>query len=82
MISNEKVLDMIGRRKSLLQGLVKRKMRFAGHIMRGSSWLLPRHVLEGMIEEKRDGGRQRRTWGDDVKEWSGCQSIGSAEKNA
>ena len=47
MISNEKVLDMIGRRKSSLQELIKRKMRFAGHIMRGSSGLLPRLVLEG-----------------------------------
>ena len=78
MISNEKVLDMIGKRKSLLEDLIKRKMRFAEHIMRGSSGLLPRLVLEGMIEGKRDRGRQRRAWGDDVKEWSGCQSIGSA----
>ena len=53
MISNEKVLDMIGKRKSLLQYHINRKMRFAGHIMRGSS----------MIEGKRDRGRQRRTWG-------------------
>ena len=80
MISNEKVLDMIGKRKSLLQDQIKRKIRFAGHIMRGSSGFLPRLVLEGMIEGKRDRGRQRRTWGDDVKEWSGCQSIGSAKR--
>ena len=80
MISDEKVLDIIGKRKSLLQDLIRRKMRFAGHIMRGSSGLLPRLVLEGMIEEKRDRGRQGRTWGDDVKEWSGCQSIGSAKR--
>ena len=59
MISNEKVLDMIGKRKSLLQDLIKRKMRFAGQIMRGSYDLLPRLVLEGMIEKKRDRGRQK-----------------------
>ena len=68
------------KRKSLLQDLIKRKMRFAGHIIRGSSGLLPRFVLEGMIEGKRDRERQSRTWGDDVKEWSGCQSIGSAKR--
>ncbi len=28
-------------------------MRFAGHIMRGSSGFLPRLVLEGMIEGKK-----------------------------
>ena len=59
MISNEKELDMIGKRKSLLQDLIKRKMRFAGHIMRGSSRFLPRLILEGMIEGKRDRGRQK-----------------------
>ena len=80
MISYEKVLVMIGKRKSFLRDLIKRKMRFAGHIMRGSSGLLSRLVLEGMIKGKRDRGRQRRTWGDDVKEWSGCQSIGSAKR--
>ena len=29
--------------------------------------------------EKRQG-RQRRKWGDDVKEWSECQSIESAKR--
>ena len=53
MISDEKVLDMIGK-KSLLQDLIQRKMRSAGQIMRGSSRLLPRLVLEGMIEGKRE----------------------------
>ena len=47
------------------------KKLLGGHYL-GLSW-------KGMIEGKRDRGRQRRTWGDDVKEWSGCQSIGSAK---
>ena len=60
--------------------MIKRKMRFAGHIIRGSSRFLGRLVLEGMIDRKRDRGRHRRTWGDDVKEWSGCGSIGRAKQ--
>ena len=52
MISNEKVLDMIGKRKRFLQDLINRKMRLARHIMRGSSGLPPRLVLEGMIKGK------------------------------
>ena len=55
-------------------------MRFTGHIMRGSSGFLARLVLIGMVDGKRDRGRQRRTWGDDVKEWSGCESIGRAKR--
>ena len=62
IISTEEVLDMIGKRKSLLQDLIKRKMRFVGHMMRGSSGLLSRLVLEGMIEGIRDRGRQKRSW--------------------
>ncbi len=48
--------------------------------MRESSRVLPRLVLEEMIEGKRDRGRQRRTLENDMKEWSGCQSIGSAKR--
>ena len=55
-------------------------MRFTGHIMRGSSGFLARLVLIGMVDGKRDRGRQRRTLGDDVKEWSGCESIGRAKR--
>ena len=64
---------MAGSRKHLVEDLIKTNMRFVGHVMRGSSGFLPRLVLEGMKE-----GRPRRTWGYDVKEWSGCDSIGSA----
>ena len=48
--------------------------------MWGSCGLLARLDLEGRIDGKRDRGRQRRTWGDDVKKWSGCESIGRAKR--
>ncbi|KAG1673931.1 Coiled-coil domain-containing protein 149 [Nymphon striatum] len=60
----------------------ERKMRFAGHVMRGSSGDLLNLILEGSIEGVRDRGRQRRTWGDDVKEWSRTTSIGDAKRTA
>ncbi|KAG1681494.1 Sin3 histone deacetylase corepressor complex component SDS3 [Nymphon striatum] len=31
---------------------------------------LARLVMEGLVEGKKDRGRQRRVWGDDLKEWS------------
>ncbi|KAG1670496.1 hypothetical protein GQR58_016855 [Nymphon striatum] len=34
------------------------------------------------IEGKRDRGRQRRVWGDDVKEWSRSASFGQAKRTA
>ena len=72
------MLETIGHQRVLVNEMVKRKMRFAGHIIRGSSGFLARLVLEGMIDGKRD--RERRTLGDNVKEWSGCESIGRAKR--
>ncbi|GFS24714.1 endonuclease-reverse transcriptase [Elysia marginata] len=68
----------------LLQQLMKRKLRYAGHIMRGSSGplLQVQLSLEGKIEGKRGQGRPRRNWMDDVKEWSGSTSYGDTKRKA
>ncbi|KAG1682988.1 Myelin transcription factor 1-like protein [Nymphon striatum] len=81
-ITNEKVLQLMRTEEILLKRLKERKMRFAGHVMRGSSGDLLNLILEGSIEGVRDRGRQRRTWGDDVKEWSRKTSIGDAKRTA
>ncbi|KAG1662043.1 Protein pellino [Nymphon striatum] len=44
-----------------------------------SKWRSAELILEGSIEGVKDRGRQRRTWGDDVKEWSRTTSIGDAK---
>ena len=90
-VTNKKVLETIGHQRVLVNEMIKRKMRFDGHIIRGSSacfgkacsrqgLFLARIVLEGMTDGKRDRARQRRTWGDDVKEWGGYESIGRAKR--
>ncbi|KAG1668797.1 hypothetical protein GQR58_017736 [Nymphon striatum] len=68
--------------EKLLKRFKERKMRFAGQVMRGSSGDLLNLILEGSIKGVRDRGRQRRTWGDDVKEWSRTTSIGDAKRTA
>ena len=45
------------------EDIARRKMRFVGYIMRGSSGGLMQVVLEGMIDGKRTRGRQRKIWG-------------------
>ena len=62
--------------------LAKRKMKYAGHVLRGSAGELVKLVLEGRVEGKRSQGRPRRTWGDDVKEWSKVANIGRAKRTA
>ncbi|GFR71386.1 eukaryotic translation initiation factor 3 subunit F [Elysia marginata] len=70
--------------KRLLQQLMKRKLRYAGHFMRGSSGpLLQLHIsLERKIEGKRGQGRPRRNCMDNVKEWSGSTSYGDTKQKA
>ncbi|GFR69634.1 eukaryotic translation initiation factor 3 subunit F [Elysia marginata] len=51
----------------LLQQLMKRKLRYAGHI----SGTLLQLSLEGKIEGKIGQDRPRRNWMDDIKECSG-----------
>ncbi|KAG1653599.1 hypothetical protein GQR58_025468 [Nymphon striatum] len=83
-ITNEKVLQLMRTEEILLKRLKERKVRFAGHVMRGSSGDLLNLILEveGSIEGVRNRGRQRRTRGDDVKEWSRTTSIGDAKRTA
>ncbi|GFR88403.1 endonuclease-reverse transcriptase [Elysia marginata] len=61
---------------------MKRKLRYAGHVMRGSSGPLLQLSLEKKIEGKRGQGRPRRNWMDDVKEWSGSTSYGDTKRKA
>ncbi|GFR79159.1 endonuclease-reverse transcriptase [Elysia marginata] len=61
---------------------MRRKLGYAGHIMRGSSGPLLKLSLEGKIEVKRGQRRPGRNWMDDVKEWSGSTSYGDTKRKA
>ena len=79
-ISNTEVKDRLHIKQNWSEDLGKRKLQFAGHIMRESGNELMQVVLEGKIEGTRDHGRQRRTWADDVKEWSKYKSFGKTKR--
>ncbi|KAG1690281.1 hypothetical protein GQR58_007627 [Nymphon striatum] len=63
---NEMVEEKMGCKRELVTGIGQRKMTFAGHVLRGSSGELANLVLEGTIDGKRDRGKQRKTWSDDI----------------
>ncbi|GFR87721.1 UDP-glucuronosyltransferase 2A1-like [Elysia marginata] len=46
----------------------KRKFRYAGHVIRGSSGHLLRLALEDRIEGRRGRGRHLKNWTDDTKQ--------------
>ena len=54
---------------SFVERIAKRKMKYAGHVMRGSSGRLMLNILEGYIEGRRRVGRPRRVWIDDIRDW-------------
>ncbi|GFS22873.1 eukaryotic translation initiation factor 3 subunit F [Elysia marginata] len=80
--NNREIIQMAYVGERLLQQFTKRKLRHAGHIMRGSSGPLLHQSLQGKIEGKRGQRRPRRNWMDDVKGWSGSTSYGDTKRKA
>jgi hypothetical protein len=66
----------------LLSIIKQRKVSYAGHILRGSNGKLPTKIIEGKIDGVRARGRQRRTWMDDVKEWTGLVTYEEVKRMA
>ena len=62
--------------------LMRRKMRYAGNLLRGSAGNLGSTLLKGTIEGTRARGRQRTKWADDIKKWSSTASYGEAKRAA
>ena len=68
-ISNEELLKMLDKERNLVKEICKRKIKYAGHIFRGSG----EHsqlIIEGYIEGKRSRGRPRIDWMSNIKKWS------------
>ena len=65
--------------------MMKRKLAYAGHVLRGSSGLSHLQILEGPMEGKKKVGFPRRSWMKDILEchewmdWNDKNNTG--EKN-
>src|SRR3989442_11307146 len=51
--------------------MIKRKMEYAGHVLRGSSDLSHLQILEGRVEEKKKLGCPIKIWMNDLIDWTG-----------
>ena len=60
----------------------KRKLEYAGHVMRGSSGETHLYILEGKMYGKRPRGRPRRIWMNDITEWIGLKISSEAKRIA
>ena len=50
----------------IMKVMRKRKLKYAGHVLRWSSGESHLYLLEGKISGKRARGRPRRTWMNDI----------------
>src|ERR1700731_1962471 len=65
-ITNEQVLNKVQTEIHFMNDMKKRKLEYGGHVMRGSSGKTHLSILEGKVCGKRDRGRPRRTWMEDI----------------
>ena len=83
--TNIDVLQKIGvKETTMLNTLKNRKLSYAGHIMRNTSGhydtLLT--TIEGRLNGKRGRGRPRRTWVDDLRDWTGSKRYEQIKRAA
>src|SRR4029077_489102 len=77
-VTNENVLKRV--KKSIrgtgrtdlyfLNDMMKRKAKYAGHVLRGSSGEALLRILEGKVGEKKKRQRPKLTWIDNIIKWT------------
>src|SRR6478735_3722092 len=74
-ITNKEVLNRVQTDLHFMKDMKRRKLEYAGHVMRGSSGLTHVTILEGKVCGKRPKGRPRLTWMDDIIQWTGLETY-------
>ena len=73
---------MINKERELTKDIAKRKVKYAGHIFRGSGGERSKLLIEGFIEGKRSRGKPRADWMNSIKNWCGTKNYGELKKLA
>ena len=73
--ARRKIHASIGEYDELLTLVKKRKIRWFGHVSRSCG--LAKTILQGTVNGKRERGRQKKRWEDNIKEWTGMDFAGS-----
>ncbi|XP_038052343.1 uncharacterized protein LOC119725050 [Patiria miniata] len=63
-----KAESLVGPQEPLLATMKRRKLKWFGHVTRHNS--LCQTIMQGTVEGGRRRGRQRKSWVDNVKEWT------------
>ena len=70
-VTNEEVQQAVGPHEGLLTIVKSRKLQWYGHVSRPSG--LAKTILQGTVKGGRRQGRQRKSWEDNIKEWTGLE---------
>ena len=81
-ITNKEVLNRVNSKLHFRRNMEKRKLEYGGHVMRESSGKTHLYILEGKLHGKKPRGRPRRTWMDDIEEWTGLKTYGRVKRAA
>src|SRR3989442_3191743 len=81
-VKNEETLKRLEKRLHFVEDMMKKKLRYAGHVLRGSSGLSHLQILEGYMKGKRKVDESRRTWMKDIIEWTGLGDYGKVKRAA
>ena len=66
-----KIQQAIGPHEDLLTIVKRSKLQWYGHVSRSSG--LAKTILQGTVKGGRRQGRQRKTWNDNIREWTGLE---------
>ena len=67
----KRIFNHIGRYEELLGIIKRRKLQWYGHITRSNG--LSKTILQGTVEGSRPRGRPKKSWTDNIKEWTGME---------
>src|SRR2546425_1206762 len=85
-VSNKKVMIRVQTELQtemhFTKDMIKRKLEYAGHVLRGSSGLSHLQILEGKVEGKKKVGCPIRIWMNDICDWSLLGTYGKVKRAA
>ena len=79
-VTNDRVLEKLKTKRTLLSDIQKRKLRYFGHVKRRGNILTT--AVEGKLEGRRPRGRPRNNWMTDVREWTGLSASACTSQAA
>src|SRR3989442_9581399 len=85
-VSNKKVMIRVQTELQtelhLTKDMIKRKLKYAGHVLRVSSGLSHLQILEGKVKGKRKFFCPIRIWMNDICDWSLLDTYGKMKRAA